>query len=909
MECHRARFVEYMPSGIHALSFSPIPSTPSTALLKHKIRLACSRENGDIEIWNPRPALNRNFFLERVWFLYSPLPTIPGGPNSSVECIVWSHQTKPDLESLMAVDNEDEAKAEFLAESIRLENLPPRLFSGGLNALIQEYDMIKLEPKQSVESNGGSVWCMAVSNSQTRLAVGCEDFCIRIFNIADGELTYMRSFLKQDGRILSISWNSTDKFIIAGCSDSCVRQYDVETGSCVLRSTLDTIAQRIGLKKKQKTIVSTLETGFLGFGTSEKDDHKKKKNKVEDTLVWALLVLADETVVTGDSLGYVIFWDMKTGTLKQSIKAHQADVLCLVANTNGTTVYSSGIDRKVVQFKTVENSRINKKWVISGEKRYHSHDVRALALCEEFPINSLISGGVDTQLTVSQPATDFPNAVYNMRIPSLPGRNIISVSKSQGLILARFEMSLKLWKMGTALQPGDLSELQDQERLDIGQPHKFLIEINLEVLTNLTASAISENGKWIAVSDLYSIKFFRISKKGIDKPYSIKKMKSFPLPNIVPPAHCLQFSPDSKRLIVAGTDLSITIIDIIDEPIISLKDFNEPSFQVVKKLWEHAGGDPESKNTGVGDLILTMTLSADGQWLATGDIKNKIYIFNMDTLKVKPFFTLKFMYLLFNMKIHAKIPQHAVPHTSLTFHPNSPTLVVTLSSNKFYFYDVENLDSSLSELKVKRRDVSVPSCRLTDWSREYSNELPEKLLGKRDAIRGVGFHPSKPEIMFLWFSKCIVRINLMKPLSVKKVVKRKFDYPIEMAEKPRTKEVGKKPEWAQNMEMIVLSDDDQDVLMEPVLKIAEKKQLQPKKKKKETVFGSDSKLGEYDMDIADDNDDAERQKNCTVRIIERFAPLIGVEFFIDGKMLVVERPQLEIVKNLPESFYRHKYGT
>lgn len=38
---------------------------------------------------------------------------------------------------------------------------------------------------------------MATNNANTVLAVGCEDGCVRLFDIADGEFTFIRSFDKQ----------------------------------------------------------------------------------------------------------------------------------------------------------------------------------------------------------------------------------------------------------------------------------------------------------------------------------------------------------------------------------------------------------------------------------------------------------------------------------------------------------------------------------------------------------------------------------------------------------------------------------------------------------------------------------------------------------------------------------------
>jgi U3 small nucleolar RNA-associated protein 4 len=45
---------------------------------------------------------------------------------------------------------------------------------------------------------------------------------------------------------------------------------------------------------------------------------------------WLVTPLSDGTVISGDSLGMVKFWDSRTCTQLQSFEAHGADVLCLV---------------------------------------------------------------------------------------------------------------------------------------------------------------------------------------------------------------------------------------------------------------------------------------------------------------------------------------------------------------------------------------------------------------------------------------------------------------------------------------------------------------------------------------------------------------------------------------------------
>jgi U3 small nucleolar RNA-associated protein 4 len=105
MLVHRIRNIEYQPQAITALAF-----TPPSALEAGFCHLACSRENGNIEIWNP---LQRDF-QDRI---------IPGTKDSNIESLVWVH------------DGTSE------------ERQKPRLFSAGLDGIVQEWDLETLQPK------------------------------------------------------------------------------------------------------------------------------------------------------------------------------------------------------------------------------------------------------------------------------------------------------------------------------------------------------------------------------------------------------------------------------------------------------------------------------------------------------------------------------------------------------------------------------------------------------------------------------------------------------------------------------------------------------------------------------------------------------------------------------------------
>jgi len=122
----------------------------------------------------------------------------------------------------------------------------------------------------------------------------------------------------------------------------------------------------------------------------------------------------------------------------------------------------------------------------------------------------------------------------------------------------------------------------------------------------------------------------------------VKKQKSFPGVRGTG-AHYLTFTPDSARLIVASTDSQVVVMDI--------SQWEAGQFDVLRRFGQHRGTsvkdtdsmdvDGEQDNAGAAgqvETIVSMAVSADGLWLATGDLLNRIFIFNLDTLQVRTFF-------------------------------------------------------------------------------------------------------------------------------------------------------------------------------------------------------------------------------------------------------------------------------
>ena len=354
MDIHRCRFVPYPTSAINALAFSHA-STPNTAgLSPPSLRLALGRANGDIEIWNP---------LRGSWYQES---ILRGGKDRSIEGLAWTH----DLEE----------------EGLHGKPIPGklRLFSIGYSTVITEWDLSLGKPLRHSSGNYGEIWCLAAQprwqapkkatagtppqvkegeNRDQHLVVGCADGTLVLHSTADGDLRFLRTLARsasKKSRVLCVTFLSRG-LIVAGYADSSIRVFSILTG-------------------KQISIMS-LNMGSKG-GPSE-------------VLVWSVKCLPNGIIVSGDSTGEVKFWDVKTFTLLQRIQSHKADILDITASADGMTVFSGGMDRRTTVYRQMGGAGKGElgRWAEVAHQRFHSHDVKTMAVFESQDLSVVASGG------------------------------------------------------------------------------------------------------------------------------------------------------------------------------------------------------------------------------------------------------------------------------------------------------------------------------------------------------------------------------------------------------------------------------------------------------------------------------------------------------------------------------------
>ncbi|EMD41715.1 hypothetical protein CERSUDRAFT_146940 [Gelatoporia subvermispora B] len=860
---HRCRFVDFTPSAVTAIAFPPLrlpsvkgkkKSTTSRKALAFGT-LIVGRANGNIEVceWT---GSEHEIEAPQAWVVRK---TLPGPQPSKVESLALTVRYPYRLA-------EDEVPS--------TSNL--RLFSAGGGSDLVEWDIEQSSIKRTVGSQGGSIWSISPNPASTLLALGCEDGSVRLLSLENDGLQHLRRLDRVKSRILSIAWgppvprqtsnkaNDTaetdsdddddddwsDSWLVAGCSDSSLRKWDVGTGRVLDRMGTD-------------------------------------KLRGERTLVWAVGVLGDGTIVSGDSMGMVKFWDSRTCTQLHSFQGHAADVLCLTISPEGTVVYTSGVDQKISQFSYVKTARPDasssllshppSRWVQSGSRRYHSHDVRALAVWpphtplppshkRQFPIDVapiLVSGGLDMSLVLKPAAlptstitkiqnplatstsTTFEDS-YHRRLAYTSGpysTSALQLARTARLLLCARDTGLTIWRiLRRSPSPG-----LDEEEPSTDGGYERVLDIDLNVHTNVVASAISDDGKWVAVSDWYETKLFRLEEEsnGDLKPRRIRDFPSILAVELSSSestgASYLVFSPDSTKLIVATSITSyVLVIELGTGTPRVMRKFQQHRMRDVvlgKRIvrGRKSPEDVEMADAGNDDTaekasdsseseseedesarpepatITRMAVSPDGQWLASTDDRCRTHVFNLDSIQH-----------------HCVLPSFPQPIHALAFTPSQPhTLVLGLANNSLHVYDVETR--------------AFPR-----WARALTASLPQRFAHTHDAVLGAAFDPEPPagqRVALFWGANWLCKVVLDAPAGpggFDKKRRRKSAVPLPPPATP-----GDAPEETQTRNF---------------------------------------------------------------KMITHYRPILFADYMAPGELVVVERPLPDVLAKLPPPYFKAKYG-
>ena len=528
----------------------------------------------------------------------------------------------------------------------------------------------------------------------------------------------------------------------------------------------------------------------------------------------------------------------------------------------------------------------------------------------------LVSGGVDTQLCVYRawafstahasrhPVSGRPRVRKVAPVPN-GGRDVVALSRpapgaaadadaARPLMLVQHARHLEVWRLGaaaaTAAAAPPAAAAGDSASASKTPPANLPLAAGaVKVATiglrtgpgdlHLTTSALSPDGAWAACTNGLDTKVFHLSGEPAS-PLVIRKQPE--LGALVGPVAALTFSADSTHLIAAGLDSCVRLYALASAAGPALVHTFAPlgserssgasdSATAAPAPAKPAKGSkpastaiPASSSSSsvslsvasVPALIRTLVVSADGRWLAAGDVHNRISVYDLTARRhVLALPALPALVVPESPCVAAgakpvpvaaaaaaaakKAPVDKVPvaaaaapastltlrsctHTALAFHPTHAWLVVALSTQQFVVLDL------------------AAGGAVTPASRTALPFFPAALLAQEDAIQHIAFNPARPSSMLLVARSFLCHVDLDQPV------------------------------------------------LAPIVS-----------KKRKAPSGGSAAASSHALGVS-------RGENF--RLIERYKPVVHAGYTAADTLVVVEAPWVKVVPTLPDQLYRGAYG-
>ncbi|XP_014474732.1 PREDICTED: cirhin [Dinoponera quadriceps] len=560
--------------------------------------------------------------------------------DNSIE--VWNVMNAPFVECTIAGSKEN------FVESILW--IGSRLFSSSLHGAVVEYNLSTLRIKCKVMVIGGTAWCMDVNHEKSRLAVGTEEGYINIFTVDDEKLIYERIFDKQKGRILCIKWDNTGEMIYTGSVDT-IRVWSAVSGHAIHKMTTF-------------------------------------RNKIKrETIVWCLAVTDENVIVSGDSQGFLCFWDPNLGVMIESHESHTADILAIALSQDKSVVYCTGVDPVVRTFCKVSLKSSGKfQWVRGIERRLHVHDVRALVESN----GKLYSAGVDGYLAVSS----YPPKNL-VKYPPLLQVTCAATCRKSRCILLRYSNYLELWRLGSVAK--DQSNVDGQSvEYELDEEPIKLLRLDMQEDESIISYAINKDSKTIVYSTDTHVKVFNFDVIQGDAQLTANDT-DLPMQRV----QKMLFSPNGKLLVTINNNGSENTVTLFRVEKKSLRQLG--SFQTTRESISNVG---------------LVCFSPDSKYLVCADRQCRIAIYFIgdgvapESLKAW------------------QLPKYSCPPTAMAVRKETLNLVIVYSDHKIVEYN-------------------IPRRQYTEFSNNLQSRLPKQWLARQYPIMNIIFDPHNENIIIM----------------------------------------------------------------------------------------------------------------------------------------------------------------
>ncbi|KAE8608672.1 hypothetical protein XENTR_v10011563 [Xenopus tropicalis] len=215
-----------------------------------------------------------------------------------------------------------------------------RLFTAGLNGEITEYDLEKLCVKYTLDAYGGPIWNIAANACNTHLAVSCEDGSVKLFIITSDHIRFEKNLDRQKGRLLCLAWHPLGTHIVTGSVNK-IQVFNASSGH--LQHVL-------------------------------KLDSRPLAGRKRECVVWSVAVLSSGHVISVDSSGKLLLWDLEKGTLIHTHSVANCDILSLAVSKAEDSLVVGTAEGVVFQFEhiSLKTGESERQWVRTKPFRFHT---------------------------------------------------------------------------------------------------------------------------------------------------------------------------------------------------------------------------------------------------------------------------------------------------------------------------------------------------------------------------------------------------------------------------------------------------------------------------------------------------------------------------------------------------------
>ncbi|KAK2008919.1 WD40 repeat-like protein [Colletotrichum eremochloae] len=464
-----------------------------------------------------------------------------------------------------------------------------RLFSIGYTSAVTEWDLAAARPLRHASGQHGDIWCLAAQppaspqDPVTRLVAGTIDGMLALYSVEDNDLRFQRLLVKSPTRkaqMVSIAFQSRH-VVVVGCSDSTLRAYDMRNGSMLRKMALG---------------------ADLAGGA-------------KDIIVWSVKVLPSGDIVSADSTGQVCIWDGKTYTQMQRIQSHRQDVLSLATSADGSAILSGGMDRRTVLYKKTSGS--GARWGKVWSRKYHDHDVKAMASFESSKMSVVVSGGPDASPVVL-PLKELGRENHRT-LSSLPQSPPLASAPSARMVVSWWDREIHIWKLQSSfdgLYDGNAAELDS----NLEKNRKLLKTILVKGESNITSAAITPDGSFLVAATGTDVKAFHLQHQNPTRPSDVKLASvAVPKPLAAHGAAKVVLSPNGGWLTAVQDGSKVLVAKVT-------RDGDNGTVTIQKPRYVNRLRRNIPKNQALGGLgnyersITQLAFSPDGRMLASADL-------------------------------------------------------------------------------------------------------------------------------------------------------------------------------------------------------------------------------------------------------------------------------------------------